>query len=164
MRRLIDAAPEPYKTYYWILAETGVRAARSELFPYRTFCSTRASSGSLRVFGMERFRLSNRLKGIAGVNSRRSWLLTCTNIFATGAPIGSGCSSRPRTEHRGIRMGAETQALSSTRKTGDRALRLSRLPPRQRNGDGPEECADGSSAVAPGPLRRAYDYALHAHR
>lgn len=26
MKRLIDAAPEPYKTYYWILAETGIRA------------------------------------------------------------------------------------------------------------------------------------------
>ncbi|MFY9702672.1 MAG: tyrosine-type recombinase/integrase [Terriglobales bacterium] len=26
MKRLIDAAPEPFKTYYWILAETGVRA------------------------------------------------------------------------------------------------------------------------------------------
>lgn len=26
MKRLIEAAPEPYKTYYWIFAETGLRA------------------------------------------------------------------------------------------------------------------------------------------
>jgi len=33
MKRLIDAAPEPYKTYYWILAETGVRAGEIGALP-----------------------------------------------------------------------------------------------------------------------------------
>ena len=29
MRQAIDAAPEPYKTYYWILAETGIRCGEA---------------------------------------------------------------------------------------------------------------------------------------
>ena len=35
MKRLIEAAPEPYKTYYWILAETGVRAGEIGALPVR---------------------------------------------------------------------------------------------------------------------------------
>jgi hypothetical protein len=50
MKRLIEAAPEPYKTYIWILAETGVRAgeigARLNKGPLR----------SRRAYGTGRFR------------------------------------------------------------------------------------------------------------
>ena len=35
MKRLIEAAPEPYKTYLWILAETGVRAGEIGALPLR---------------------------------------------------------------------------------------------------------------------------------
>ncbi|HMK23185.1 MAG TPA: site-specific integrase [Terriglobales bacterium] len=35
MKRIIEAAPEPYKTYYWILAETGVRAGEIGALPAR---------------------------------------------------------------------------------------------------------------------------------
>jgi integrase len=35
MKRVIGAAPEPYKTYYWILAETGVRAGEIGALPVR---------------------------------------------------------------------------------------------------------------------------------
>jgi integrase len=35
MSRIIEAAPEPYKTYYWILAETGVRAGEIGALPVR---------------------------------------------------------------------------------------------------------------------------------
>lgn len=35
MKRLIEAAPEPYKTYLWILAETGVRAGEIGALPVR---------------------------------------------------------------------------------------------------------------------------------
>ena len=35
MKRLIEAAPEPYKTYLWILAETGVRAGEIGALPFR---------------------------------------------------------------------------------------------------------------------------------
>src|ERR1039457_488672 len=33
MKRIIEAAREPYKTYYWILAETGVRAGEIGALP-----------------------------------------------------------------------------------------------------------------------------------
>ena len=33
MKRVIEAAPEPYKTYYWILAETGIRAGEVGALP-----------------------------------------------------------------------------------------------------------------------------------
>jgi integrase len=33
MRAVIETAAEPYKTYYWILAETGVRAGEIGGFP-----------------------------------------------------------------------------------------------------------------------------------
>src|SRR5579864_2955529 len=35
MKRVIQAATEPYKTYYWILAETGVRAGEIGALPLR---------------------------------------------------------------------------------------------------------------------------------
>ena len=35
MKRVIEAAPEPYKTYYWILVETGVRAGEIGALPVR---------------------------------------------------------------------------------------------------------------------------------
>jgi integrase len=35
MKRVIETAPEPYKTYYWILAETGVRAGEIGALPVR---------------------------------------------------------------------------------------------------------------------------------
>jgi integrase len=35
MKRLLEAAPEPYKTYLWILAETGVRAGEIGARPLR---------------------------------------------------------------------------------------------------------------------------------
>jgi integrase len=35
MKRVIEAAPEPYKTYYWILAETGLRAGEIGALPVR---------------------------------------------------------------------------------------------------------------------------------
>lgn len=35
MSRIIEAAPEPYKTYFWILAETGVRAGEIGALPVR---------------------------------------------------------------------------------------------------------------------------------
>jgi integrase len=35
MRRVIEAAPEPYKTYYWLLAELGIRAGEIGALPVR---------------------------------------------------------------------------------------------------------------------------------
>src|SRR5437868_13516722 len=35
MSRIIEAAPEPYKPYYWLLAETGVRAGEIGALPVR---------------------------------------------------------------------------------------------------------------------------------
>jgi integrase len=35
MQRIIEAAPEPYRTYYWILAETGIRAGEIGGLPIR---------------------------------------------------------------------------------------------------------------------------------
>jgi integrase len=35
MRRVIEAAPEPYKTYYWLLAEIGIRAGEIGALPVR---------------------------------------------------------------------------------------------------------------------------------
>jgi len=35
MKRVIETAPEPYKSYYWILAETGVRAGEIGALPVR---------------------------------------------------------------------------------------------------------------------------------
>ncbi len=50
MKRLIEAAPEPYKTYLWILAETGVRPARSAHFPSEIFCSNKVPSKSRKAW------------------------------------------------------------------------------------------------------------------
>jgi integrase len=46
MKRLIEAAPEPYKTYLWILAETGVRAGEIGALPVRNLL---LDQGAIRI-------------------------------------------------------------------------------------------------------------------
>jgi integrase len=46
MKRLIEAAKEPYKTYFWILAETGVRAGEIGALPVRNLL---LNQGAIRV-------------------------------------------------------------------------------------------------------------------
>jgi len=43
MKRIIEAANEPYKTYYWILAETGVRAGEIGALPVRNLLLDQAA-------------------------------------------------------------------------------------------------------------------------
>ena len=43
MKLLIDRAPEPYKTYYWILAETGLRAGEIGALPVRNLMLDRGA-------------------------------------------------------------------------------------------------------------------------
>jgi integrase len=46
MRRIIERAPEPYKTYYWILAETGVRAGEIGALPVKNLL---LDQGAIRI-------------------------------------------------------------------------------------------------------------------
>jgi len=46
MRRIIEAAQEPYKTYFWILAETGVRAGEIGALPVRNVL---LDQGAIRI-------------------------------------------------------------------------------------------------------------------
>ena len=46
MKRIIEAAPEPYKTYYWILVETGVRAGEIGALPVRNLL---LETGAIRI-------------------------------------------------------------------------------------------------------------------
>ena len=63
------AANEPYKTCYWILAETGLRASEIGLYRRQICFWTRVLSESRKACGTARFRRSSRRKGIVSVKS-----------------------------------------------------------------------------------------------
>jgi integrase len=46
MKQVIDSAPEPYKTYYWILAETGIRCGEACGLPIKNLL---LDSGCIRI-------------------------------------------------------------------------------------------------------------------
>ena len=46
MKLVIDSAPEPYKTYYWILAETGIRCGEACGLPIKNLL---LDAGCIRI-------------------------------------------------------------------------------------------------------------------
>lgn len=72
MCRILEAAPEPYKTFYWLAAETGMRA--SELCALRWGISTAnfSSSRSVTASGEESSSRLNPSRGIVASQSAPS--------------------------------------------------------------------------------------------
>jgi len=146
MRAVIEAASEPYKTYYWILAETGVRAGEIGAL---TVPNLLLDVGVLRIaqsvwhgkIQTVKSKKGNRICEISrfcGPSSR-------VREFPQAEPFGSlVCVQQWNTL--GHRHGAEAQTLSSAEEFEDRALRIPRLSPWQCHCHGSGAGAHGHAA------------------
>lgn len=158
MRVVIDSAAEPYKTYYWILAETGIRCGEACGLPARKLAARHGSDQS-RSEGLAREDRNGEVE--KGQSSLRNF--SATRGASAPIPLHLAIeSARFALRHgkrnamgRGSRSEAET--LSPAREARDRALRVPCFSPRERDRDGRRGCPDGDSTESPRSLRCAHD-------
>ena len=102
MKSVIETAPEPYKTYYWILAETGIRSGEACGLPTRNLL---LDLGAIKItqkvwhgkIETVKSKKGNRLCEISPqlVEHLRAYLRTWRRI-------GMGCCLRPATARHGM--------------------------------------------------------------
>jgi hypothetical protein len=104
MRLVIDSTAEPYKTYYWILAETGIRCGEACGLPARNLLLDMAAiKVDQKVWHGKIETVKSKKRAIVSAKFLRSSRSIFADTFAPGDRIGLGYSSPRATERRGTR-------------------------------------------------------------
>jgi integrase len=160
MKLVIDTASEPYKTYFWILTETGIRCGEACGLPTKNLL---LDIGAIKITQKVWHGQLETVKSkkIVSAKFHRNWWSIFADICALGDQP-TRASLRYKERHPlGCRPGAKAQTVSITQKAKHSEMRISRLPPRQRNRDGRRACAGGYSDKSARSLRRTHDNEVH---
>ena len=150
MQCIIEAAKEPYKTYYWILAETGVRAGEIGAL---TVSNLLLDHGAIRIaqnVWHGKIQTVKSVKGNRVCEISPQLVEHLRGYLRTWKPNSAGLPIRNQKRHSvGYGRNPQTKTLSTARDVEDRAVWLSRFPSRERNRDGSGECPYGCPARPP---------------
>jgi hypothetical protein len=163
MKAVIDAASEPFRTYCWIIAETGIRCGEACGLPVKNLL---LDLGAIKITQKVWHGRVETVKSRRVQSAVRDFPAACRALAYVPsflAAESAGLIVRPQERHTlGCRPRAKTQALSPTREAGDCALWISRVPARKRLSARRRGRSDGNTSEPARPFRCPDDDAIHA--
>jgi integrase len=111
MKRLIEAAPEPYKTYLWILTETGVRAGEIGALPLRNL---RLEQGAIKITQSVWHGKIQTVKSLKGKPALRNLSSTGRAPAAVRPPVATESTRSSLRDEKRYAMGYRRSAQKKT--------------------------------------------------